>query len=41
MKIERVYNNYNKNYYDKSKPTITDKGYDELKKNILVQQIKL
>ncbi len=33
-------NNYNKNYYDKSKPTITDKGYDELKKNILLLEKK-
>ena len=31
----KLLNNYNKNYYDKSKPIITDKGYDELKNNIL------
>ena len=41
-KIEKEYkkkikliNNYNKNYYDTSKPLVTDEVYDDLKKSIL------
>ena len=41
-KIEKEYNkkiklliNYNKNYYDLSKPLVSDKEYDDLKKSIL------
>jgi DNA ligase (NAD+) len=41
-KIEQEYNkkiklliNYNKNYYDLSKPLVSDKEYDDLKKSIL------
>jgi len=42
-KIEIIYkkkikllNEYNKNYYDKSSPLVTDKKYDDLKKDILL-----
>ena len=31
---------YNKNYYDKSNPIVTDKEYDELKKDILLLEKK-
>jgi len=41
-KIEKEYkkkikliNNYNKNYYDASKPLVTDEVYDDLKESIL------
>jgi DNA ligase (NAD+) len=46
-KIELEYNNkiklltrFNKSYYDDSKPLITDKEYDELKKSILILESK-
>ncbi len=32
--------NYNKNYYDTSKPLVTDKEYDDLKKSILILENK-
>jgi DNA ligase (NAD+) len=32
--------NYNKNYYDVSKPLVTDKVYDDLKKSILILENK-
>ena len=32
----KLINNYNKNYYDKNSSLVTDKEYDELKKNILL-----
>ena len=32
--------NYNKHYYDKSNPIISDKDYDELKKKILLLEVK-
>ena len=42
QKIEKEYkkkikliNNYNKNYYDVSKPLVTDEVYDDIKKSIL------
>ncbi len=31
----KLFNQYNKSYYDKSKPDVSDKEYDELKKDIL------
>ncbi len=31
----KLFNQYNKSYYDKSKPQVSDKEYDELKKGIL------
>ena len=31
----KLLNQYNKSYYDKSKPEVSDKEYDELKKDIL------
>jgi len=31
----KLINNYNKFYYQKSKPKVSDKVYDELKKEIL------
>ena len=30
----KLINDYNENYYDKSKPLVEDKEYDELKKEI-------
>ncbi len=46
-KIEKEYNkkiklinNYNKNYYDVSKPLVTDEVYDDLKKSILFLEKK-
>ncbi len=36
----KVLINYNKNYYDKSKPLVTDKEYDDLKKSILILENK-
>jgi DNA ligase (NAD+) len=46
-KIESEYNqkiklitSYNKNYYDVSKPLVTDKEYDDLKKSILILESK-
>ena len=30
----KIINDYNKNYYDKSRPLVEDKEYDELKKEI-------
>ena len=33
-------NKYNKFYYDQSKPIVSDKAYDELKKNILLLEVK-
>ena len=38
-KIELI-NKYNQNYYDKSKPLVDDKDYDELKINILLLEKK-
>ena len=45
--IENKYNkkitqikSHNKNYYDKNKPQISDKDYDELKKDILILESK-
>jgi DNA ligase (NAD+) len=32
----KLINNYNKNYYDKNNPLVTDKEYDDLKKDILL-----
>jgi DNA ligase (NAD+) len=32
----RLFNKYNKFYYDKSKPLVSDEEYDQLKKNILL-----
>ena len=31
----KLLNNYNKNYYDASKPLVSDKEYDDLIKNII------
>ena len=36
----KLLNNYNKNYYDKSKPLVDDKEYDELKKETLFLEKK-
>jgi len=36
----KLLNNYNKNYYDKSKPLVNDKEYDELKKETLLLEKK-
>ena len=36
----KLINKYNKFYYDKSKPLVTDKEYDELKKDILIFETK-
>ena len=36
----KLLNNYNKNYYDKSKPLVNDKEYDELKKETLLLERK-
>ncbi len=36
----KLINKFNKFYYDKSKPLISDKEYDELKKNILLSEAK-
>jgi DNA ligase (NAD+) len=38
-KIELL-NKYNKNYYNASKPLVTDKEYDDFKKNILILENK-
>ncbi len=35
IKKIKLLNQYNKSYYDKSKPEVSDKEYDELKKDIL------
>ena len=32
----KLINNYNKNYYDKNNPLVTDSEYDHLKKEILL-----
>ena len=32
----KLLDKYNKNYYDKSNPLVTDKKYDDLKKDILL-----
>jgi len=32
----KLINNFNKNYYDKNNPLVTDKEYDDLKKDILL-----
>ena len=32
----RLFNKYNKFYYDKSEPLVSDKEYDQLKKNNLL-----
>ena len=39
IKIKLFYN-YNKHYYEKNKPLVTDKEYDELKKDILIFEKK-
>ena len=39
IKIKLFYN-YNKHYYEKNKPFVTDKEYDELKKDILIFEKK-
>ena len=36
----RLISEYNEFYYDKSSPKISDQNYDELKKDILVLEIK-
>jgi len=36
----RLLDNYNKNYYDKNKPLVDDKNYDELKVDILLLEKK-
>ena len=40
MKKIKLINKLNKSYYDKSKPEITDKEYDNLKKQILILEDK-
>ena len=36
----KLLTNYNKNYYDTSKPLVSDKEYDDLKNSILVLESK-
>jgi DNA ligase (NAD+) len=36
----KLLTNYNKNYYDASKPLVSDKEYDDLKNNILILENK-
>ena len=36
----KLFTNYNKNYYDASKPLVTDKEYDDLKNSILILESK-
>ena len=36
----KSFTNYNKNYYDASKPLVTDKEYDDLKNSILILESK-
>ena len=36
----KLFTNYNKKYYDDSKPLVTDKEYDDLKNSILVFESK-
>ena len=36
----KLINNYNKFYYQKSKPKVSDKVYDELKKKNFVVRVK-
>ena len=36
----KLLTNYNKNYYDTSKPLVSDKAYDDLKNNILILESK-
>ena len=38
-KIDLI-NNYNKSYYDKSKPKVSDKAYDKLKEEIILLESK-
>ena len=37
----KLLTNYNKNYYDTSKPLVSDKVYDDLKNNILIQKVNI
>ena len=36
----KLLTNYNKNYYDTSKPLVSDKEYDDLKNSILILESK-
>ena len=36
----KLLTSYNKNYYDDNKPLVTDKEYDDLKKNIFILESK-
>ena len=36
----KLITDYNKKYYDTSKPLVTDKEYDDLKNNILILESK-
>ena len=36
----KLFNEYNKYYYDKSSPIVSDKEFDELKQNILLLEKK-
>ena len=36
----KLLTNYNKNYYDTSKPLVSDKTYDDLKNSILILESK-
>ena len=36
----KLLTNYNKNYYDTSKPLVSDKEYDDLKKSVLILESK-
>jgi len=36
----KLLTNYNKNYYDASKPLVSDKAYDDLKNSILILESK-
>ena len=40
IKKIKILNNYNKNYYDKSKPLVDDQKYDKLKKEIIQLESK-
>ena len=35
LDVIRLYQNYNKNYYDKNKSIVSDQEFDTLKKNII------
>ena len=36
----KLYNKYNKHYYNNNSPKVSDKEYDELKKDILILEKK-